>query len=43
MHKFKYTVDNVGKTACVGDGRCIRFCPVGVDITEILEKLPGEE
>jgi len=43
MHKFKYTVDNVGETACVGDGRCIRFCPVGVDITEILEKLPSEE
>jgi sulfhydrogenase subunit beta (sulfur reductase) len=43
MHKFKYTVDNVGETACVGDGRCIRFCPVGVDITEILEKLMSEE
>jgi ferredoxin len=43
MHKFKYTVDNVGETACVGDGRCIRFCPVGVDITEILEALPSEE
>lgn len=43
MHKFKYTVDNVGETACVGDGRCIRFCPVGVDITEILEQLPSEE
>jgi sulfhydrogenase subunit beta (sulfur reductase) len=43
MHKFKYTVDNVGETACVGDGRCIRFCPVGVDITEILERLPSEE
>jgi ferredoxin len=43
MHKFKYTVDNVGETACVGDGRCIRFCPVGVDICEILEALPAEE
>jgi sulfhydrogenase subunit beta (sulfur reductase) len=42
MHKFKYTVDNVGETACVGDGRCIRFCPVGVDITEVLERLAGE-
>jgi sulfhydrogenase subunit beta (sulfur reductase) len=43
MHKFKYTVDNVGETACVGDGRCIRYCPVGVDICETLEKLPGKE
>jgi len=39
MHKFKYTVDNVNLTACVGDGRCIRYCPVGVDICEILEGL----
>ncbi len=39
MHKFKYTVDNIGKTACVGDGRCIRYCPYGVDITEVLEAL----
>ena len=41
MHKFKYTVDNVNLTACVGDGRCIRHCPVGVDIGEILESLPA--
>jgi ferredoxin len=40
MHKFKYTVDNVNLTACVGDGRCIRHCPVGVDIGEVLEGLP---
>jgi ferredoxin len=42
MHKFKYTVDNVDKTACVGDGRCIRHCPYGVDICEILNALVGE-
>jgi ferredoxin len=41
MHKFKYTVDNVDLVACVGDGRCIRHCPVGVDIGEILEALPA--
>ncbi len=41
MHKFKYTVDNVNLTACVGDGRCIRCCPAGVDIREILESLPA--
>lgn len=43
MHKFKYTVDNVDRVACVGDGRCIRHCPTGVDICEILEALTGEE
>jgi ferredoxin len=42
MHKFKYTVDNVDRVACVGDGRCIRHCPTGVDICEILEALPKE-
>ena len=42
MHKFKYTVDNIGKVACVGDGRCIRSCPYGVDITEVLETLLAE-
>jgi ferredoxin len=43
MHKFKYTVDNVNLVACVGDGRCIRACPYGVDICEILESLVANE
>jgi len=43
MHKFKYCVDNVETVACVGDGRCIRYCPYGVDICEILEALPRKE
>jgi sulfhydrogenase subunit beta (sulfur reductase) len=43
MHKFKYTVDNANVTACVGDGRCIRHCPAGVDIGEILESLHAGE
>jgi hypothetical protein len=43
MHKFKYCPDNVEKVACVGDGRCIRYCPYGVDICEILETLRREE
>jgi hypothetical protein len=42
LHKFKYTVDNVGKVACVGDGRCIRYCTFGVDICEILDELVKE-
>jgi sulfhydrogenase subunit beta (sulfur reductase) len=42
MHKFKYCVDSIGKMACVGDGRCIRHCPYGVDICEVLETLTGE-
>ncbi len=43
MHKFAYCPDNVGKVACVGDGRCIRHCPYGVDICEVLGKLVGKK
>jgi sulfhydrogenase subunit beta (sulfur reductase) len=39
MHKFSYCPDNSGKVACVGDGRCIRHCPYGVDICEVIENL----
>jgi sulfhydrogenase subunit beta (sulfur reductase) len=42
MHKFKYCVDNVNEVACVGDGRCVRYCPYGVDVCEILEILVRE-
>jgi hypothetical protein len=43
MHKFKYCVDNIDRVACVGDGRCVRYCPYGVDICEILQALPRKE
>lgn len=39
MHKFAYLPDTVGMVACVGDGRCIRHCPYGVDICEVIDKL----
>jgi ferredoxin len=39
MHKFKYYDDKFGKTLCTGCGRCIRACPVGIDIKAILEEI----
>ncbi len=36
MHKFKYFVDNFDEIACVGCGRCVRYCPVNIDIRKIV-------
>jgi len=42
MHKFKYFVDNFSAMACVGCGRCIKNCPVNLDIRGILSDIQGE-
>jgi len=34
MHKLAYWIDQFGTSGCVGCGRCITWCPVGIDITE---------
>lgn len=34
MHKLAYWNDQFGTPGCVGCGRCITWCPVGIDITE---------
>jgi len=39
MHKFKYYDDKFGQTLCSGCGRCIRLCPVGIDIAGIVEEI----
>jgi ferredoxin len=38
-HKLAYMFDQFGMIGCVGCGRCITWCPVGIDITEELEAL----
>jgi len=33
-HKLAHWIDQFGTSGCVGCGRCITWCPVGIDITE---------
>jgi len=33
-HKLSTWIDQFGSSGCVGCGRCITWCPVGIDITE---------
>jgi sulfhydrogenase subunit beta (sulfur reductase) len=32
-HKLSYWIDQFGVSGCVGCGRCISWCPVGIDLT----------
>ncbi len=35
-HKFATWIDQFGSSGCVGCGRCITWCPVGIDVTQEL-------
>lgn len=38
-HKLAHWHEQFGSSGCVGCGRCITWCPVGIDITEVVGKL----
>ena len=40
-HKLASWIDQFGTSGCVGCGRCITWCPVGIDITEELRAIRG--
>jgi sulfhydrogenase subunit beta (sulfur reductase) len=43
-HKLSYWVEQFGCFGCVGCGRCISWCPTGIDLTEIAAEIrAGEE
>ena len=42
-HKFGTWIDQFGSSGCVGCGRCITWCPVGIDVTEELAALRESE
>ncbi len=44
-HKLASWIDQFGMSGCVGCGRCITWCPVGIDVTEELSALltPGNQ
>jgi ferredoxin len=41
LHKFLYFWKNHGMMMCTGCGRCIRYCPVDINIAEGVMKLGG--
>lgn len=42
-HKLATWEDQFGTTGCVGCGRCIAWCPVGIDIREEVAAIRAEE
>src|SRR6266536_4656954 len=42
-HKLATWIDQFGSSGCVGCGRCITWCPVGIDITEEVHAIRHSE
>jgi sulfhydrogenase subunit beta (sulfur reductase) len=41
VHKLASWIDQFGSSGCVGCGRCISWCPVGIDLTEEVAAIRG--
>jgi sulfhydrogenase subunit beta (sulfur reductase) len=42
-HKFAGWIDQFGTSGCVGCGRCITWCPVGIDVTAELAAIRSRD
>ena len=42
-HKFKYYPDLYNMFGCTGCGRCVRHCPVNIDIIDVINGVKGVE
>jgi ferredoxin len=42
-HKLAHWIDQFGTSGCVGCGRCITWCPVGIDITEEVAAIRADD
>jgi len=42
FHKQRGFVSQYGRPSCVGCGRCKAYCPAGIDIVEVINKLRSE-
>ncbi|MCJ7682448.1 MAG: 4Fe-4S dicluster domain-containing protein, partial [Candidatus Aminicenantes bacterium] len=42
-HKLQAFISKYGKPACVGCGRCVATCPVGINVETVANALDGEE
>jgi ferredoxin len=43
VHKLASWIDQFGESGCVGCGRCITWCPVGIDLSEEVAAIRGSE
>jgi sulfhydrogenase subunit beta (sulfur reductase) len=43
MHKLATWIDQFGVSGCVGCGRCITWCPVGIDLTIEAGRIRGSD
>lgn len=42
FHKFVRALEEQGQAQCVGCGRCSKFCPAGINVEEILDRIVRE-